>query len=392
MIVCHSSATARQDGQAQVRRTISAQNDAAPFSEIIGQSPAMQELRRMIDIAAGVPWPMLLEGESGTGKGIAARAIHERSVRSRGPFVAVNCAAIPEELVEATLYGYLRGAFTGAVRDQPGKFAEAHRGTLFLDEIGAMSLSAQAKILTTLEDGRVTKVGATGFTVCDVRIIAATSANLPEMTSAGTFRYDLYYRLNTLAATIAPLRERREDIPALARHFTATAARMLQAPELTISQEAIKELQRFQWPGNIRELKSAIWRMAAMVQFERRHQISAADVRLCLPAAAREHGGEVSVSSLPELLVHTSDFHHQRWNHQHFHRIIFSILIFGGYVMPVARISMRKIKEVLRLKHAAHLSHRQIARSLKLSVGVVAKYLAAAERAGLTWPLPDFDG
>ena len=263
----------------------------------------MQELRRVMEIAAGVPWPMLLEGESGTGKGIAARAIHDRSMRSRGPFIAVNCAAIPEELVESTLYGYLRGALTGAVRDQPGKFAEAHRGTLFLDEIGAMSLAAQAKILTTLEDGRVTRIGATGFTVCDVRVIAATSANLQEMISAGTFRYDLYYRLNTLAATIAPLRERRQDIPALARHFTATAARMLQAPELTTSQEAISELQRHAWPGNIRELKSTIWRMAATVQFERRHEITAADVHLCLPAAAPENNGEVSVSSLPKFLV-----------------------------------------------------------------------------------------
>ena len=302
VVECHSSTT-REDGPARRARTISAQADVTPFSEIIGQSPAMQELRRMIDIAAGVPWPMLLEGESGTGKGIAARAIHDRSRRSCGPFVAVNCAAIPEELVESTLYGYRRGAFTGAVRDQPGKFAEAHRGTLFLDEIGAMSLSAQAKILTTLEDGRITRVGATGFTVCDVRVIAATSANLKEMISAGTFRYDLYYRLNTLAAEIAPLRERREDIPALAQHFTAAATRMLQAPKLMISQEAIKELQRYAWPGNIRELKNAIWRMAAMVQFEGRHEISAADVHLCLPSAAREGGGEVRVSSLPEFLA-----------------------------------------------------------------------------------------
>ena len=301
-VVCHSS-TASEGAPARRSRTISAQAEVTPFSEIIGQSPAMQELRRMIDIAAGVPWPVLLEGESGTGKGIAARAIHDRSARSRGPFVAVNCAAIPEELIESTLYGYRRGAFTGAVRDQPGKFAEAHRGTLFLDEIGAMSLSAQAKILTTLEDGRVTRIGAIGFTVCDVRVIAATSANLKEMIAAGTFRYDLYYRLNTLAAEIAPLRERREEIPALARHFTATAARMLKAPELTTSQEAISELQRHAWPGNIRELKSTIWRMAATVQFEGRHEISAADVHLCLPSAAREGGGEVGVSSLTEFLV-----------------------------------------------------------------------------------------
>ena len=302
VVECHST-TPCEDDPARGPRTISAQTDAAPFSAIIGQSPAMQDLRRVMEIASGVPWPVLLEGESGTGKGIAARAIHDQSERSRGPFVAVNCAAIPEELVEATLYGYVRGAFTGAVRDQPGKFTEAHRGTLFLDEIGTMSLAAQSKILTTLEDGRVTKVGATGFTVCDVRVIAATSANLQEMIAAGTFRYDLYYRLNTLTAEIAPLRERREDIPALAQQFTATAARMLKMPELTISREAIRDLMGYRWPGNIRELKNAIWRMAATVQFERRHEITAADIQRCLPVAAHAHGDEASGSTLPELIA-----------------------------------------------------------------------------------------
>jgi two-component system, NtrC family, nitrogen regulation response regulator NtrX len=204
---------------------------------------------------------VLITGENGTGKELVARAIHRLSPRASKPFVEVNCAAIPSELIESELFGHMRGSFTGAVNDRAGKFEQADKGTLFLDEVGDMSLAAQAKVLRVLQDGEVTRIGGTKANRVDVRVLAATNKTLEEEIAGGRFREDLYYRLNVVPLHVPPLRDRREDIPLLAQHFVnvltqrdGTAVRMLDS-------SALEVLQRFDWPGNVRELRNAIERV-----------------------------------------------------------------------------------------------------------------------------------
>lgn len=228
---------------------------------IIGDSSALKQALSSIDRAAGTDTTVLLEGESGTGKELMARALHNSSARANGPFVAINCAAIPETLLEAELFGYERGAFTGASQRKLGKFEMAQRGTIFLDEIGEMPLGVQAKMLRAIETKRIDRLGGGGSIAVDVRIVAASNRNLRQAVAARQFREDLYFRLSVFPVVVPPLRDRRDDIPALAHHFVERVCRdMGRKPMMTITPAAMADLVAYTWPGNVRELQNAIER------------------------------------------------------------------------------------------------------------------------------------
>jgi DNA-binding NtrC family response regulator len=235
--------------------------------EIVGQSPA---LRRVLDVAtqaAPSSATVLILGESGTGKELIARYIHSKSTRASGPFVAVNCAAIPESILEAELFGHERGAFTGAIAKREGRFARARGGTLFLDEIGELSPAVQVKILRVLQEGEYEPVG--GHTVkADARIVAATNRDLVSEVEAGRFREDLYYRLNVIAVTAPALRARREDIPLLVDHFIGVYCTKNGRPRLTVPSDVLHKLMDYSWPGNVRELENVIERAAVLCRAE----------------------------------------------------------------------------------------------------------------------------
>ncbi|MCX7816790.1 MAG: sigma-54 dependent transcriptional regulator [Syntrophales bacterium] len=233
--------------------------------EIIGNSPATMELKEAISIIAPTNAWVLIMGENGTGKELVARAIHRMSRRASKPFIEVNCAAIPEELIESELFGHEKGAFTGATQKKRGKFDLAHEGTIFLDEVADMSLKAQAKILRILQEKRFERVGGTKMIHVDVRVIAATNKELEKEMESGRFRQDLYYRLNVIPLHIAPLRERKEDIPPLVHHFLKEFSVKEGLPEKTITSEAMEILMQHSWPGNVRELKNVIERLVIMV-------------------------------------------------------------------------------------------------------------------------------
>lgn len=229
--------------------------------EIVGKSSAVRSLIDQINRVAATAARVLITGENGTGKELVARAIHSQSPRARNAFVEVNCAAIPSELIESELFGHMRGSFTGAVSDRPGKFEQADGGTLFLDEIGDMSLAAQAKVLRVLQEGEVTRIGGQKSRNVDVRVVAATNKQLAEEISAGRFREDLYYRLNVVPIVVPPLRERREDIPMLVRHFVERLARDGGVQSRNIDDAALERLKSLEWPGNIRELRNTVERL-----------------------------------------------------------------------------------------------------------------------------------
>ena len=235
-----------------------------PTREIVGRSEAIKRLRDQVRVVAPTNASVLITGENGTGKELVARALHAFSTRSHRPFVEVNCAAIPEDLIESELFGHEKGAFTGATSRRQGKFDLAHEGTLFLDEIGDMSLKTQAKILRILEEQRFERVGGGRPIQVDVRVVAATNKNLAEEIQRGTFREDLYHRINVIPLTVPPLRERREDIPLLAKHFLQELARENDAPPKAFTPQAIEALTNLPWPGNVRELKNFIWRLAIL--------------------------------------------------------------------------------------------------------------------------------
>lgn len=232
---------------------------------MVGDSYAMAQLREQIAMAAPTNGRVLIHGENGTGKELVARAIHALSRRRTGPFVEVNCAAIPEELIESELFGHVRGAFTGAVSDRRGKFELADGGTLFLDEVGDMSLRTQAKVLRVLEEQVVEPVGGTNPIRVDVRVVAATNKDLVEEIRAGRFREDLYFRLNVIPIFVPPLRQRRDDIPRLAEHFMAEFAREYGRRPKQLDASALAALQHYAWPGNVRELRNVIERLMIMV-------------------------------------------------------------------------------------------------------------------------------
>ena len=257
---------------------------ATPAREIVGRSEAVQRLREQLRMVAPTNASVLITGENGTGKELVARALHAFSNRSHKPFVEVNCAAIPEDLIESELFGHEKGAFTGATSRRQGKFDLAHEGTLFLDEIGDMSLKTQAKILRILEEQRFERVGGSRPIQVDVRVVAATNKNLAEEIQRGTFREDLYHRINVIPLHVLPLRERREDIPLLAKHFLQELARENDAPAKTLSPKALEALTNQPWPGNVRELKNFVWRLAILTPGP---QIELADLHLTpQPAAA----------------------------------------------------------------------------------------------------------
>ncbi|MFM8550697.1 MAG: sigma-54-dependent transcriptional regulator [Nitrospiraceae bacterium] len=233
--------------------------------ELVGGSPAMQKLRQLIDTAGPTTGRVLLAGENGTGKELVARAIHMASPRRDTPSVAVHCAAIPETLIESALLGHERGAFTGATTQKRGQFEQADGGTLFLDEIGDMSLSTQAKVLRVLQEQQFTRVGGNKLIKVDVRVIAASNKNLAKEIEKGAFREDLFYRLNVLPIEVPPLRERREDIPLLVKHFLRLAAEEQGLKLKDVAPDAVGALQQYEWPGNIRELRNLIERLLIMV-------------------------------------------------------------------------------------------------------------------------------
>jgi two-component system response regulator HydG len=238
-------------------------------ASIIGHSAAMEALRDRVVRVADAAAPVLILGETGAGKGLVARALHADSRRAAGPFVSVNCAALPEALLESELFGHVKGAFTGAVVDRPGLFAEAHGGTLFLDEIAEMTPGLQAKLLHVLESARVRPVGASKEREVDVRIVAATNRNLGQRVREGTFREDLMYRLDVVSLTVPPLRDRPDDIRELVEHFLADArARNPRSPLRQISAPAFEVIQRYRWPGNVRELAFVIERLAVLAEGE----------------------------------------------------------------------------------------------------------------------------
>jgi two-component system, NtrC family, nitrogen regulation response regulator NtrX len=233
--------------------------------QLVGESASMRDLKSQIERAAPTKATVLITGESGTGKELVAREIHRLSSRSNQQFVQVNCAAIPEELIESELFGHEKGSFTGAVRKQTGKFVAADDGTIFLDEIGDMSLRTQAKVLRVLQDGDVEPVGSATVVKVDVRVIAATNKDLTEEIRAGRFREDLYYRLNVIPIRTPPLRERREDIPVLAEHFAKLFSEMHNQHPKKYSSAAAKALADANWRGNVRELKNLVERLVIMV-------------------------------------------------------------------------------------------------------------------------------
>ncbi len=233
--------------------------------ELVGHSPTMQRLRELIQTAGPTNSRVLIGGENGTGKELVARAIHMHSTRSDHPFVAVNCAAIPETLIESELFGHEKGSFTGATSMKRGQFEQADGGTLFLDEIGDMSLSTQAKVLRALQEQQFTRVGGTKLMKVDVRVLAASNKDLEKEIGNGHFREDLFYRLNVVPIVVPPLRERREDIPALVQHFMRTHAEEQGLRVKEVSPEAMAVLQQYDWPGNIRELRNLIERLMIMV-------------------------------------------------------------------------------------------------------------------------------
>jgi len=234
--------------------------------EIVGDSPAMHALRTQIQSAAPSHGRVLIRGESGTGKELVARAIHAQSLRAERPFVEVNCAAIPDELIESELFGHERGSFTGATNKRRGKFELADGGTIFLDEVGDMSLKTQAKVLRVLQEQTFERVGGGDTLTVDVRVIAASNKNLEEEIGKGTFREDLFYRLNVIPFEVPPLRERKEDIPLLATHFLCLFSQEYGKREKTLSHAALALLDQAAWPGNVRELRNIMERMVIMVQ------------------------------------------------------------------------------------------------------------------------------
>jgi len=229
--------------------------------QIVGKSYGIRAVIDKIDRVAKTPARVLITGENGTGKELVARAIHSQSTRADGPFVEVNCAAIPSELIESELFGHMKGSFTGAVADRAGKFEQAHGGTLFLDEVGDMSLAAQAKVLRVLQDGVVSRIGGSKTVEVDVRVLAATNKTLETEIAEGRFRDDLFYRLNVVPIHVPPLRERREDIPLLVSHFgNVLTSREGVAPR-AMAPEAVERLAQLEWPGNVRELRNTIERL-----------------------------------------------------------------------------------------------------------------------------------
>jgi two-component system response regulator AtoC len=269
--------------------------DRYRFDGLIGQSRVMRELYELLATVASTPSTILISGETGTGKELVARAIHHNSARRDQRFVAINCGALPETLLEAELFGHVRGAFTGAVAQRTGRLEQAHRGTLFLDEVGTMSPALQNKLLRVLQEREFERVGESKPTRIDVRIIAATNSDLAQLVKDGTFREDLFYRFHVIPIHLPSLRDRREDVPLLAQHFLERIGREMDPPRTAVSfsQEALRRLMAYDWPGNVRELENTVER--ALTLSAARSQIDVSG----LPAEIQASG--TPVTSAPQL-------------------------------------------------------------------------------------------
>ncbi len=252
------------DKTSLTRETKALKKVVSKHYEMVGNSSGMNEIRQMIGKVAPTQARVLITGENGTGKELVARQLHELSARSHAPFIEVNCAAIPSELIESQLFGHEKGSFTSAIKQRKGDFELAHGGTLFLDEIGDMSLSAQAKVLRALQENKITRVGGEKDISVDVRIIAATNKNLKEEINKGRFREDLYHRISVIVIEVLPLRERKDDIPLLVNHFVDKICGMQGKPRPVFSENALAELQTYKWTGNIRELHNATERLVIL--------------------------------------------------------------------------------------------------------------------------------
>jgi DNA-binding NtrC family response regulator len=258
----------------------------------IGSNRGWLDVLNIAETVAGSDSTVLLQGESGTGKGVVARYIHELSTRAAGPFVSINCGALPESLLESELFGHVKGSFTGAVKDKAGMFSAAEQGSFFLDEIGETTAATQVKLLRVLQHREVIPVGATEPIPIDTRLIAATNRNLDEEIARGNFRSDLYYRLNVISIEIPPLRERRDDIPLLAESFLEEIAKKRGEPKKKLSAEAATQLQEYSWPGNVRELENAIERAVILAS-------NGTIVPGALPDKIRQRKSEPLISSRP---------------------------------------------------------------------------------------------
>jgi two-component system response regulator AtoC len=254
---------------------------------LVGRSAVMRDLSHLLEIVAGTSSTVLITGETGTGKELAAKAIHHNSARRAHRFIAINCSAIPETLLEAELFGHVRGAFTGAVANRQGRFEQAHKGTLFLDEVGTMSPALQAKLLRVLQEREFERVGDSHPVKVDVRVIAATHSDLEKMVADGSFREDLFYRLNVIPLKLPPLRERRDDIPLLVQHFLQKLSAELGRGPATMSQEALRRLMAYHWPGNVRQLENVVERSLAFSQGRAQVDVQdlAPDVRASAPVS-----------------------------------------------------------------------------------------------------------
>lgn len=262
------------DKSTLIKETKSLKQDMPQTWEMIGQSPAMLQVKELIDKVAPTNARVLIQGSNGTGKELVAQWLHQKSSRSYAPFIEVNCAAIPSELIESQLFGHEKGSFTSAIRQRKGDFELAHGGTLFLDEIGDMSLSAQAKVLRALQENKITRVGGEKEITVDVRIIAATNKSLANEIENNRFREDLYHRLSVIIIEVPDLNERSGDIPLLAQHFMEDIAAKMGKASLTFSEEAMKKLEEYKWTGNVRELRNVVERLAILCD----KKVSAEDV------------------------------------------------------------------------------------------------------------------
>jgi DNA-binding NtrC family response regulator len=270
------------------------QNNSDAFSSIVGHSPALESVIRTAQIAAAADVHILIEGETGTGKELMAKALQQSSRRADKPFVIINCAALPAELVESLLFGHEKGAFTGASERKDGYVQKAAGGTLFLDEIGELPLSLQAKLLRFVENGECHRVGSHQTETVDVRIIAATNRDLLQLIKEGKFRQDLYYRLSVVTLHLPALRERRRDIPELARYFLEDTAKRTHARPCSFSQDALNRLKHYPWPGNVRELKNVCEHVSVLSPGETIHiENLPLDIRESVP-------GSISGYTLPE--------------------------------------------------------------------------------------------
>ncbi len=277
---------------------------ATALESIIGGSKVIRDILSLVKTAASTRSSVLIQGETGTGKELVARALHEASPRAREPFIVVNCSALAESLLESELFGHERGAFTGAFRMRRGRFETAHKGSLFVDEIGGISLHTQVKLLRVLQEGEFQRVGGEEEIAVDVRLIAATNKNLKQEVKQGRFREDLFYRVNVIPIFVPPLRARRGDIPTLARYFSRMCAARAQRPVLDIEPDALDALSRYDWPGNVRELENIIERVVLLA--------SGPSIRLSdFPAAVISEGSDrgdrdfQALSSLREALSST---------------------------------------------------------------------------------------